>query len=253
MGSTVTLPRFSGLERSGFLGDVHPGIPHRPSEGPLGPGGTPCVSLGPTSCGLFGGDGGRKPVRGRIANAKNFGWAIYAAGFAIWLFGYLSAGHAPLFDWNAATPWWISSFVPNLEAELGLALVREHDPDFTLGSPIPFRGPSSLRGRDARVVGIFGVVDLALIYGQARALMRTFPSINRALIMLCDHPGTKGVTTFLVNHVNRASHLRSATNGAMPPQGHAASRSQHDPARVLALVGSTLGLAARIANLQTTP
>jgi hypothetical protein len=44
-------------------------------------------------------------------------------------FSALSAGHAPLFDWKAATPWWISSFVPNLEAELGLAHVREHDPD----------------------------------------------------------------------------------------------------------------------------
>jgi hypothetical protein len=42
------------------------------------------------------GDGGRKPVQGRIANAKSFGWAIYAAGFAIWLFGYLSV--APLFS-----------------------------------------------------------------------------------------------------------------------------------------------------------
>src|SRR6516165_2259728 len=70
-----------------------------------------------------GGDGGRKPVRGRIANAKSVGWAIYAVGFAIWLFGYLSAGHAPLFDWKATRPWWISSFVPNLEAELGLALM----------------------------------------------------------------------------------------------------------------------------------
>jgi hypothetical protein len=57
-----------------------------------------------------------------MAKAKSIGWAIYAAGFAIWSFGYLSAGHAPLFDWEAATPWWISSFVPNLEAELGLAL-----------------------------------------------------------------------------------------------------------------------------------
>jgi hypothetical protein len=68
-------------------------------------------------------DSGRKPMRSRIANAKSLGWAIYAAGFAIWLFGYLSAGHAPVVDWNAATPWWISSFVPNLEAELGLALM----------------------------------------------------------------------------------------------------------------------------------
>jgi hypothetical protein len=58
-----------------------------------------------------------------MTNAKSIGWAIYAAGFAIWSFGYLSAGHAPLFDWEAATPWWISSFVPNLEAELGLALM----------------------------------------------------------------------------------------------------------------------------------
>jgi len=69
-----------------------------------------------------GGDGGGRAVPGRIAKAKIFGWAIYAAGFAIWLFGYLSKGHAPVFDWNGTTPWWISSFVPNLEAELGLAL-----------------------------------------------------------------------------------------------------------------------------------
>ena len=54
--------------------------------------------------------------------AKIFGWAIYAVGFAIWLFGYLTAGHAP-FYWNATTPWWISSFVPNVEAEIGMALM----------------------------------------------------------------------------------------------------------------------------------
>ena len=70
-----------------------------------------------------GGDGGGRAVPGRIAKAKIFGWAIYAAGFAIWLFGYLSAGHAPIVDWKVVTPWWISSFVPNLEAELGLALM----------------------------------------------------------------------------------------------------------------------------------
>jgi hypothetical protein len=55
--------------------------------------------------------------------AKIFGWPIYAVGFAVWLFGYLSAGHASLFDWSAITPWWISSFVPNVEAELGMALM----------------------------------------------------------------------------------------------------------------------------------
>ena len=66
-----------------------------------------------------GGDGGREPRRGGMPNAKRIGWAIYPAGFVIWLFGYLSAGHVSVIDW----PWWISSFVPNLEAELGLALM----------------------------------------------------------------------------------------------------------------------------------
>jgi hypothetical protein len=54
---------------------------------------------------------------------KSVGWAIYAAGLVIWLFGYVTVGHASVFDWEEATPSWISSFVPNLEAELGLALM----------------------------------------------------------------------------------------------------------------------------------
>jgi hypothetical protein len=58
-----------------------------------------------------------------MANPKSIGWAIYAAGFVIWLFGYVNTGHAVAFDWEGATPRWISSFVPNLEAELGLALM----------------------------------------------------------------------------------------------------------------------------------
>jgi hypothetical protein len=104
-----------------------------------------------------GGDGGRKAVRGRIANAKSVGWAIYAAGFAIWLFGYLSPGYAPLFDWKAATPWWISSFVPNLQAELGLALM--------FASMIPIYG-RAVQGNLARLFAyvallVFGGVTLA--------------------------------------------------------------------------------------------
>ena len=58
-----------------------------------------------------------------MANAKSIGWAIYAAGFVIWLFGYLSTGHAATLDWDVVAPSWISSFVPNLEAEFGLALM----------------------------------------------------------------------------------------------------------------------------------
>jgi hypothetical protein len=81
---------------------------------------------------------------------------IYAAGFAIWLFGYLSAGHASVFDWTA-TPWWISSFVPNLEAELGLALM--------FASMIPIYG-RAVRGNLTRLFAftallVFAAVTLA--------------------------------------------------------------------------------------------
>jgi hypothetical protein len=101
-----------------------------------------------------GGDGGRRSVWVTIANAKTFGWVIYATGFAIWLFGYFSAGHAPLFDWNAATPWWVSSFVPNFEAELGLALMY--------ASMIPIYG-GALRKRAFAYTAllVFGAVTLA--------------------------------------------------------------------------------------------
>ena len=70
-----------------------------------------------------GGDRRNTRAEVRMANAKSIGWAIYAAGFAIWLFGYLGTGHASAFDWGAATPRWISSFVPNLEAEVGFAIM----------------------------------------------------------------------------------------------------------------------------------
>jgi hypothetical protein len=74
---------------------------------------------------------------------KSIGWAICAAGFVIWLFGYLSAGHASLIDWLATTPWWISSFVPNLEAKIGL---------FYLSRPVESLGgaPCGSRPRSIR-------------------------------------------------------------------------------------------------------
>ena len=126
---------------------------------------------------------------GRIANAKTFGWAIYAAGFAVWLFGYLSAGHAPLFGWNATTPWWVSSFVPNFEAELGLALMY--------ASMIPIYGGAVRKrafaytallffaARDPRVVVVFGVADLALddlAIGAARSKEKASLVVRKTLM-----------------------------------------------------------------------
>ena len=66
---------------------------------------------------------GRRPGLGTMTKAKSIGWAIYVAGFVIWLLGYLSTGHAATIDWDVAAPSWISNFVPNLEAEIGLALM----------------------------------------------------------------------------------------------------------------------------------
>ena len=51
------------------------------------------------------------------------GWIIELAGIALWLYGYLTAGHPPFIDWRASTPWWIADFLPNLESEIGMALV----------------------------------------------------------------------------------------------------------------------------------
>jgi hypothetical protein len=74
----------------------------RPSDQALGlPEVLVAVSTSRLSCGgAYGGDGGRKPGLGRMANAKSIGWAIYAVGFVIWLFGYVTAGHASVFDWE---------------------------------------------------------------------------------------------------------------------------------------------------------
>jgi hypothetical protein len=51
-------------------------------------------NTGGTEVSSAGGDGGREPVWGRIANAKIFGWVLYAAGFAVWLFGTQATPHS---------------------------------------------------------------------------------------------------------------------------------------------------------------
>jgi hypothetical protein len=52
-----------------------------------------------------------------------FGWSIYFAGLAIWLYGYFTTGHPSFIDWHAYTPRWIADFIPNMESEIGMALM----------------------------------------------------------------------------------------------------------------------------------
>jgi hypothetical protein len=103
---------------------------NQPAKGPED--GGPNNQKSKAAIAAFAASVGAGDVGGKMSNAKSIGWTIYAAGLVIWLFGYLSTGHVSAFDWKMATPWWVSSFVPNLEAELGLALM--------FGSMIPIYG-----------------------------------------------------------------------------------------------------------------
>jgi hypothetical protein len=51
------------------------------------------------------------------------GWIVTILGGALWVYGYYVTGNVPLIDWQASAPAWFSAFLPNLEAELGFALM----------------------------------------------------------------------------------------------------------------------------------
>lgn len=51
------------------------------------------------------------------------GWIISLVGTALWLYGYFTTGNPPLINWQANTPWWIADFLPNIESEIGMALI----------------------------------------------------------------------------------------------------------------------------------
>jgi len=51
------------------------------------------------------------------------GWTIEIVGTVVWLFGYFRPGDPSLVDWKALTPWWIADCLPNLQSEIGMALV----------------------------------------------------------------------------------------------------------------------------------
>jgi hypothetical protein len=61
--------------------------------------------------------------RKHVSRIDITGWALSLVGIAIWLYGYLSSGHAALLDWPAYSPWWIADFLPNVESEVGMILM----------------------------------------------------------------------------------------------------------------------------------
>jgi hypothetical protein len=70
---------------------------------------------------------------------KIVGWTLSIAGLIVWLYGYLTTGHPTLIAWRASAPWWIADYLPNLEAEIGVALM-------CVGM-VPLYWPASDRGR----------------------------------------------------------------------------------------------------------
>ena len=52
-----------------------------------------------------------------------FGWILMIAGSVLWIYGYLVTGHPSLINWQADAPKWIAEFLPNIESEIGMALM----------------------------------------------------------------------------------------------------------------------------------
>jgi len=59
----------------------------------------------------------------RLNKPAILAWIISLAGMTLWLYGYVVTGNASLIDWRADTPWWIADFLPNIESEIGMAVV----------------------------------------------------------------------------------------------------------------------------------
>jgi hypothetical protein len=64
-----------------------------------------------------------EPKEASLSKAVIIAYIASLSGSALWLYGYFEAGHPPLIDWHTYTPWWIADFLPNMESEIGMALV----------------------------------------------------------------------------------------------------------------------------------
>ena len=74
-------------------------------------------------------------MSGDLSKPAIAGWILLIVGTILWIYGYFVTGHPALIDWQARTPWWIADTLPNLESEIGMALVW--------ASMVPMYWPSS--------------------------------------------------------------------------------------------------------------
>lgn len=70
---------------------------------------------------------------GHMRKTIVFGYVVSLIGTAVWLYGYLVSGSPPLVNWHEITPWWIADYLPNIQTEIGMALM--------LASMIPIYWP----------------------------------------------------------------------------------------------------------------
>ena len=58
-----------------------------------------------------------------VSKVVLIGWAIELLGTAIWLYGWLTTGHPSFIRWHDFSPWWIADCLPNIESEIGMAMM----------------------------------------------------------------------------------------------------------------------------------
>ena len=47
---------------------------------------------------------------------------VSVLGGLLWVYGYFVVGHPSLLNWSAFSPMWVSSFLPNMESEIGMVV-----------------------------------------------------------------------------------------------------------------------------------
>jgi len=65
----------------------------------------------------------RMSLNGKMKTLNIVGSTANVTGLALWCYGYYVGGAPPIVNWPSIAPTWISEFLPNIEAELGMLLM----------------------------------------------------------------------------------------------------------------------------------